>query len=255
MGRRKLVRILLESPQLDLEVKNQQQETAMDIANRKNHEEVVTMIRHPPPVKKTDQVIKAEINITQDSEDSKKKKNSLKSLKSLNNSKSKISKLASGAVEPKWSPYGCHYYPDMEEFPEPNVDSIPQEPLKAGEQYYLDLAGNIKKGPVGHGSTCYCAPFIHRFEQKMDKNKKDVIKHLESKHGALATRIHHLERKTREQIAGMSNNFKENLAQERLECQDRMERRAIRDFVAIDRSQALKHSILRQDLTTWLDSR
>ena len=43
--------------------------------------------------------------------------------------------------------------------------------------------------------------------------------------------------------------------QERLECQDRMERRAIRDFVAIDRSQGLKHSILKQDLTSWLDSR
>ena len=34
-----------------------------------------------------------------------------------------------------------------------------------------------------------------------------------------------------------------------------MERRAIRDFVAIDRSQGLKHSILKQDLTSWLDSR
>ena len=34
-----------------------------------------------------------------------------------------------------------------------------------------------------------------------------------------------------------------------------MERRAIRDFVAIDRSQGLKHSILKQDLTVWLDSR
>ena len=53
----------------------------------------------------------------------------------------------------------------------------------------------------------------------------------------------------------MSNNFKENLAQERLECQDRMERRAIRDRIAIDRGQAVKHSMLRQDLTLWLDSR
>ena len=56
-------------------------------------------------------------------------------------------------------------------------------------------------------------------------------------------------------ITGMSNNFKENLAQERLECQDRMERRAIRDRIAIDRGQAVKHSMLRQDLTLWLDSR
>ena len=65
-------------------------------------------------------------------------------------------------VEPKWSPYGCHYYPDMAEFPDPRMETLPDEPLKAGEQYFLDLAGNIKKGPNGQGSTCYCAPFIHR---------------------------------------------------------------------------------------------
>ena len=69
---------------------------------------------------------------------------------------------AAGAAEPKWSPYGCHYYPDMTEFPDPKVETLPEEPLQSGEQYFLDLGGNIKKGPSGHGSTCYCAPFIHR---------------------------------------------------------------------------------------------
>lgn len=44
-----------------------------------------------------------------------------------------------------WSPYGCHYYPDCTEFPEPKLDSLPSEPLKKGEQYYVDLAGNIRK--------------------------------------------------------------------------------------------------------------
>ena len=68
MGRRKLVRILLESPQIDMELKNQQNEAALDIATRKNHQEIVAMIRHPPPVKKTgENVVKAEINITHDS--------------------------------------------------------------------------------------------------------------------------------------------------------------------------------------------
>ena len=46
---------------------------ALDIATRKNHQEIVAMIRHPPPVKKTENsaVVKAEINITHDSEESK----------------------------------------------------------------------------------------------------------------------------------------------------------------------------------------
>ena len=65
MGRRKLVRILLESPHIDAELKNQQNETAGNIGERKNHEEIVAMIRHPPPVKKTE-IVKAEINIKHD---------------------------------------------------------------------------------------------------------------------------------------------------------------------------------------------
>ena len=54
-------------------------------------------------------------------------------------------KLRSGGKDSSWSPYGCHYYPDPAEFPDPNVSTLPEEPLSAGEQYYLDLAGNIKK--------------------------------------------------------------------------------------------------------------
>jgi hypothetical protein len=64
----------------------------------------------------------------------------------------------------QWSPYGCHYYPDPKVFPQPNLDSLPHEPLKKGEQYYLDLAGNICKvrsrichqvvSSYGHATAC-----------------------------------------------------------------------------------------------------
>ncbi len=63
---------------------------------------------------------------------------------------------------PHWSPYGCHYYPDPGEFPDPDPSTLPEEPLRPGEQYYLDLSGKIRKGPVGSGYTCYCAPIIDR---------------------------------------------------------------------------------------------
>ena len=76
MGRRKLVKILLESPLLEAELTNQQNETALNIAERKNHQEIATMIRHPPPVIKNnpdnnENETKAEINVTIDSEESK----------------------------------------------------------------------------------------------------------------------------------------------------------------------------------------
>ena len=47
MGRRKLVRIILESNP-DFSIVNQQKETAADIAARKGHEEVVEVLRNPP---------------------------------------------------------------------------------------------------------------------------------------------------------------------------------------------------------------
>lgn len=51
---------------------------------------------------------------------------------------------------------------------------MPEEPLYAGEQYYLDLAGNIRKGPVGVGYTCYCAPFFKELEARLDHNTKKL---------------------------------------------------------------------------------
>jgi hypothetical protein len=75
----------------------------------------------------------------------------------------------------QWSPYGCHYYPDPKAFPQPNLDSLPHEPLKKGEQYYLDLAGNICKvcsftphhiiPSYGH-STAY----VHNAEKYINDN-------------------------------------------------------------------------------------
>ncbi len=99
-----------------------------------------------------------------------------------------------------WSPYGCHYYPDPADFPDPDPASLPEEPLRAGEQYFLDLGGKIRKGPVGSGYTCYCAPIIDRVERKMDRNKRDVFRHLDLSHGRLSSRISHLEKKTRDQV-------------------------------------------------------
>ena len=51
----------------------------------------------------------------------------------------------------------------------------------------------------------------------------------------------------------LSRNLKS--FQERVECQDRMERRAIRDRIAIERQSGLRDLILRGDLSAWLESR
>ena len=70
------------------------------------------------------------------------------------------------------------------------MDTLPDDPLKvnilqlfwrqisvyllnqAGEQYFLDLGGNIKKGPTSKSSSCYCGPAFQKFEKKLEKDKQ-----------------------------------------------------------------------------------
>ena len=153
------------------------------------------------------------------------------------------------------SPYGCHKDPDMDEFPLPRMNSLPDDPLRAGEQYFLDLAGNIKKGPISKSTTCYCAPAFEKFEKKLERDKKELLKHIDSSHTKLDTKISHLERKTRDQLFNLNQSMKESFALERSECLDRMDRRALRERIAIERQQAVRDVTLKRDLASWLDKK
>lgn len=186
MGRRKLTRILLEAG-CDRSLRNKQGETAKDIARRKNLSEILEIINksrsksrarsksregEAEPVAAADKVDSGRTNGkgenkrekngsgtsgSRESRENRTGKNDKKKLKSGKGHKVHFEKVVTSK---QWSPYGCHYYPDPEAFPQPKLDSLPSDPLARGEQYYLDLAGNIRKGPVGVGYTCYCAPFF-----------------------------------------------------------------------------------------------
>lgn len=117
----------------------------------------------------------------------------------------------------QWSPYGCHYYPDPEAFPQPRLDSLPADPLGRGEQYYLDLAGNIRKGPVGVGYTCYCAPFFRHMEAKLERDKAELKAHIDQAHEKLDLKVTNLERRTRGQISELTRCVQE----ERTRCNER----------------------------------
>ncbi|CAG9863201.1 unnamed protein product [Phyllotreta striolata] len=172
MGRRKLTRILLEAG-CAKGVRNKQNETAAEIAVRKDLFEIVDILNETGAFKDGRRA---------------------KSVKKRSKSKVKFDESAGKEVplEPKpWSPYGCHYFPDPKNFPSPRLDSLPQEPLKKGEQYYLDLAGNICKGPIGVGYTCYCAPLFKHLEARIEKDKKE----LQKAHFRLKQRVIGLEQK------------------------------------------------------------
>ena len=135
------------------------------------------------------------------------------------------------------------------------MNTLPDDPLRAGEQYFLGLAGNIKKGPIAKAGACYCAPAFEKFEKKLERDKKELMKHIDSSHNKLDTKISHLERKTRDQLFNLNQSMKESFALERSECLDRMDRRALRERIAIERQQAVRDVGLKRDLASWLDKK
>jgi len=137
--------------------------------------------------------------------------------KHKSNSKQHKVRFEKAIMGRQWSPYGCHYYPDLEAFPQPRLDSLPADPLGRGEQYYLDLAGNIRKGPVGVGYTCYCAPFFRHMEAKLERDKAELKAHIDQAHEKLDLKVANLERRTRGQISELTRCVQE----ERSRCDER----------------------------------
>nr|XP_027221663.1 uncharacterized protein LOC113813804 [Penaeus vannamei] len=277
MGRRKLTRILLESG-ADQTIKNKQNETPGDIAKRKEFEQILEILKNPPPVVTPEERLRRE---------QEQKKKELKEAKAKGASGGKASKGAAGGKSDKkrektndsgtsskdsstrakekkkhkaehkekrrakhveWSPYGCQFYPPATaELAALNIDSLPKEPLATGEQYFIDLAGNIKKGPVGVGYTCYCAPFFRNVESKLEKDKVALMDHIDAAHDKLDAKITNLEHRTRSHIQHLSDTVKQKLAAEKEECRQRAERtRTSRDAEAELRASQLRQWVERR---------
>lgn len=120
------------------------------------------------------------------------------------------------------SPYGCPQSPDMAEFPKPKLNSLPPDPLRKGEQYFIDLAGNIKKGPLNKSNACVCKPLFEKVEAKLDNDKQELKDHIDCRHDDLNAKICSLEKKTRNQLVTLNETVKEKLACERQECIQRI---------------------------------
>lgn len=226
MGRRKLTRILHEVCGTNgLQIRNAQGEGPRDIAMRKSLKPIIEILNAPTPtpIPPTPTNAKCASNDLTDGRQCLKQSQHRSDSGSGQNYTSDTSEKfkytqhqcvnnrrlhdPNSSDDSKiWSPfhsspYGCNYYfPDPRTFPPPKLDSFPQDPLKTGEQYYCDLAGNIRKGPVGKGNTCYCGPFFNHIEQKINQNKKCFKKYVfkaSGKHDAKAAhddKIHRIAR-------------------------------------------------------------
>lgn len=212
MGRRKLTRILVEASGISsLIIKNAQSETASDIAHRKNLIEIIDILnvtaiaeqQIPFAIDTVDVKRSRDYGKKDGRHNNQKRENGIGGGDDKSKSKRKSKDLANvpDAQQPKnWSPYGCHYFPDPRTFPSPKLETLPKEPLGTGEQYYLDLAGNIRKGPVGVGNTCYCGPFFRHIEQRISQNKKSFKKYVQKATGRLDSKVQALALQTEDKI-------------------------------------------------------
>ncbi|XP_017865490.1 PREDICTED: uncharacterized protein LOC108615489 [Drosophila arizonae] len=194
MGRRKLTRILLEAD-ARLNVKNAQGDTPQSIAIRKNYREINEILSTPKRIRNRRE----------------KPKDHDKSAPAQDKDKDSVDKAIN------WSPYGCHYFPDPRSFPSPKLETLPKEPLKQGEQYFLDLAGNIHKGPVSVGNTCYCGPFFRHIENKLNCNRKSLKKYVHKTKERLGHKVQALAIKTNDQIEQLTRT----MIEDRIRCESK----------------------------------
>ncbi|XP_037715935.1 uncharacterized protein LOC119550972 [Drosophila subpulchrella] len=195
MGRRKLTRILLEAD-ARLGIKNAQGDCPMHIAIRKNYREIIEILNTPKKIRNRKE---------------KPKEGGSRSDRERDRERDVVDKGIN------WSPYGCHYFPDPRAFPSPKLETLPKEPLKPGEQYFLDLAGHIHKGPVSVGNTCYCGPFFRHIENKLNCNRKSLKKYVHKTKERLGHKVQALAIKTNDQIEQLTRT----MIEDRLRCESK----------------------------------
>ncbi|XP_021706461.1 uncharacterized protein LOC5576211, partial [Aedes aegypti] len=219
MGRRKLTRILLEAG-CKQDTKNAQDETPRDIAIRKNLIEILNILNTPVQISSRHARERSSSSSHRKVRDGKsgERSRSKEDRKSRDKSRGRSGYDQRYDVDPQhWSPYGCHYFPDPKNFPSPKLETLPKEPLATGEQYFLDLAGNIRKGPVGVGNTCYCAPFFKHLEQRMNQNRKSIRKYVHKATEKLDSRMTALAMKTDDQIEELTKT----MIASRVQCENK----------------------------------
>ncbi|GAB6026541.1 hypothetical protein CHUAL_012961 [Chamberlinius hualienensis] len=240
MGRRKLTRILIDAG-CDINLENKQREIPFALAFRKGHLEVCDILKSHK-----DQRQKLNVNNRREHSSGTPEQNGARDEHRRQEKKKGKSKheYKEGSHGISKSPYGCHHPTTAKDFKDLNLYSLPKEPLKKGEQYYVDLAGNIKKGPIGMGYTCYCAPFFKKIEKKMENYKQELKEHIDGACEDLNTKINHLEKKTKVHLLELNKGLKEHIAYETAECMGKIE-------------QAVKENIRHQgepEISNGIDS-
>nr|AHY88471.1 div [Terebratalia transversa] len=120
---------------------------------------------------------------------------------------------------------------------------------KQGTQYFRDLAGNIRQGPVGYTPLCQCTPALRSLEHKVDTDNENLYAHIDATRDILGQKIDQLGARTSHQIHDLDRTMQERLDQEELRCRQRID-----DMADNDRMHYNQNNVQHQ-LNSWMDAR
>ncbi|KAK6171520.1 hypothetical protein SNE40_019694 [Patella caerulea] len=262
LRRRKIAKLLVEA-HIDISIKNKQNETAVEVAKRKEHPEIILIItsfsrprtpRHtsrereqiPGQVAFKDEIemIDGPIVVPEDHPPIKTEKPEEKKRffffkrKKKDKDKDKEKPVAQDKPTPN--------------IPRRKVEGFfSQYVPKQGVQYYRDLAGNIKQGPIGYSPACQCGPSLKKLENDVEKTKGNLYEHIDASHQILSQRIDHLDQRTAQQVYAIDKLTKERLDQERQACHNRITERIEEEWSG-NRNVLSQYN---QQIQSWLDDK
>ncbi|KAK3585537.1 hypothetical protein CHS0354_022945 [Potamilus streckersoni] len=94
---------------------------------------------------------------------------------------------------------------------------------RPGVQYFRDLAGNIKQGPIGYSPLCHCMPVIQNLENRVAKTRDDIYEHIETSQQAMNERIDQYDHKASLRVHALEHFTKGRLEEEERECRKRIQ--------------------------------
>ena len=186
MGRKKLTRILVEGG-TDPAVRNKQNETALDIAVRKKLSEVVTILE-----------CNSIQNIISDLETGKEESAELREVVRQRDRESSVRQRQRKSVS------------DMSSMSSSNTSY--NNNIRAEQKYRKK--SRPKKG-AERQEHCDCGPLLERIGKTIEKDKKDILSHLDQNNKKINTRLESFEKKTKNQMFNFNQNMKESFANER----------------------------------------
>ena len=244
MGRKKLTRILVEGG-TDTNIRNKQNETALDIAVRKKLSDVVTILE-----------CNSIQNIISDLEPSAEESPGMKEMVRQREREGSVRQRQRKGQSQNTKPV-CARGPscesaDLSSLSSSNTSYNNNNNIRAEQKYRKK--SRPRKG-AERSDHCDCGPLLERIGKTIEKDKKDILSHLDQNNKKINTRLESFEKKTKNQMFNFNQNMKESFANERNDCQERMERRFLKDNIEMERQRAIRDIMIKRDIARWLQAR